>query len=301
MVDILDDDRQRDERVHHRLERHWLGGLRMPFQVIFKWIKIEGTFALNIPLVPVGYRYNRLNHDGPLLTVLISIWPAVSPARAGQHNGPSLEDQHLVDYIKGWKESLVKEVAHLTAADVIQPLVVNQEASTVYVGRFLCPLDPPEELKTDSDQETLANLSQFVAAIPSVASASADNPSVLLPKIWLTCQVNSVESKKKYQKEKDQFELLQTVLDWLIAGDEERAVLLHNYMAALGYEVYVLLGMAVPEGETAYVLYRDKTTRAMRMINPSTGLSTNVTDPTCSMQHVWVLINQNDVKIKSDF
>lgn len=85
------------------------------------------------------------------------------------------------------------------------------------------------------------------------------------------------------------------MLDWLVGGDEERAVLLHNYMAALHYEVYVLLGMAVPEGETAYVLYRDKTSQLLRMINPSTGIATNVTDPTSPMQQVWVLVNQNDV------
>lgn len=85
------------------------------------------------------------------------------------------------------------------------------------------------------------------------------------------------------------------MLDWLVGGDEERAVLLHNYMAALEYEVYILLGMAVPEGETAYVLYRDKTSQSMRMINPSTGLISNVTDPTSPMQQVWVIFNQDDV------
>jgi hypothetical protein len=47
--------------------------------------------------------------------------------------------------------------------------------------------------------------------------------------------------------------LKQTVLGWLVGGDEERAILLHNYLAALHYEVYVLLGMAVPEGETAFL------------------------------------------------
>lgn len=83
----------------------------------------------------------------------------------------------------------------------------------------------------------------------------------------------------------------------MVGGDEERAVLLYNYLAHLRYEVYVLLGMAVPEGETAYVLYKDKTNHTMRMINPSTGFVTNVSDPTCSMQQVWALFNQNDVII----
>jgi hypothetical protein len=91
--------------------------------------------------------------------------------------------------------------------------------------------------------------------------------------------------------------LKQTVLGWLVGGDEERAILLHNYLAALHYEVYVMLGMAVPEGETAFVLYRNKTNQTMRVINSSTGITKNVTDPTGAMQQVWALFNQNDVII----
>lgn len=55
--------------------------------------------------------------------------------------------------------------------------------------------------------------------------------------------------------------------------------------------------MAIPEGETAYVLYKEKTSQTMRMINPSTGLATNVSDPTTPMQQVWAIFNQNDVNI----
>jgi hypothetical protein len=55
--------------------------------------------------------------------------------------------------------------------------------------------------------------------------------------------------------------------------------------------------MAVSEGETAFVLYRNKTNQTMRVINPSTGITTNVTDPTGAMQQVWALFNQNDVII----
>jgi hypothetical protein len=55
--------------------------------------------------------------------------------------------------------------------------------------------------------------------------------------------------------------LKQTVLGWLVGGDEERAILLHNYLAALHYEVYVVLGMAVPEGETAFFIGTKPTRR----------------------------------------
>lgn len=31
VVDLLEDDRQRDTNIHHRLQRHWLGSLQIPF------------------------------------------------------------------------------------------------------------------------------------------------------------------------------------------------------------------------------------------------------------------------------
>ncbi|XP_057380224.1 coiled-coil and C2 domain-containing protein 2A-like [Daphnia carinata] len=274
VVDILDDDRQRDVSVHQRYERHWLGGFKIPFQVVYKWSKIDGTFTLNTPMVPIGYEYNHYNHDGPLLTVLISIHPAVSPPRINQVNGPSMEDEMLVEYVNGWKNSLFKEFPHLDG--LIDPLVVNEKAMTVYIGRYLTPFEPPEQLQGSSDDETLKNLCQFVAAIPS----PPNNQPILTRRIWLTSQ---------------------TVLEWLVGGDEERAVLLHNYMAALHYEVYILLGMAVPEGETAFVLYRNKTNQTMRMISPTTGMSKNVADPTCALQQVWVLFNQDNFWVNTHF
>lgn len=76
---------------------------------------------------------------------------------------------------------------------------------------------------------------------------------------------------------------------------EEKAILLYNYLSGLNFDVYLVLGMAVPEGETAFVLYRDKSTNNQWMVNPSTGIKTDVKDSNCSMQQVWALVNQSDV------
>lgn len=88
-------------------------------------------------------------------------------------------------------------------------------------------------------------------------------------------------------------------MDVLVGGNEERAILLHNYMSSLNYEVYLILGTAVPEGDTAYVLYRDKANRnnnTFVMINPSTGETVDVKDSThCSVLQVWALVNRNEV------
>jgi coiled-coil and C2 domain-containing protein 2A len=40
VVDLMADDRERDVSVHQRYERHWLGGIRIPFASVYKWNKV---------------------------------------------------------------------------------------------------------------------------------------------------------------------------------------------------------------------------------------------------------------------
>ncbi len=102
-----------------------------------------------------------------------------------------MEDEGFVDYVNGWRDGLFKEFPSLTG--LVNPLVINEKAMSVYVGRYLTPLEPPEELKGSSDEETLRNLCQFVSSIPS----ASNNQPVLLPRIWLTCQVKFLEFDQK--------------------------------------------------------------------------------------------------------
>jgi len=44
VVDVLDDDRQRETSLYQRFGRYWLGGMQIPFQVIYKWSKV-----INLP------------------------------------------------------------------------------------------------------------------------------------------------------------------------------------------------------------------------------------------------------------
>ena len=91
-----------------------------------------------------------------------------------------------MEYVNGWRDALVKEIPSLTG--VINPLVVNEKAMTVYVGRYLTQLKPPEELEGATEEETLKNLCQFVSAIPS----APDNQPATFPRIWLTCHVTFI-------------------------------------------------------------------------------------------------------------
>jgi coiled-coil and C2 domain-containing protein 2A len=235
-----------------------------------------------MPFVPIGYEFVRSplmeqQQERPLLTVLISLHPSVSwnpTCRALPINCSlkSKEDQSLVDHIKNWMTGLIKDYSNLNWIQLVNPLVVDQDGESVYLGRFLSPMKPPNDLIVDTDDdETLRNVCQFVAAIAN--SIQPDDP--MLPHIWQSCQ---------------------TTLEWLTGGDQERAVLLFNYMIEFKFDVYLLLGMAVPQGQTAQILYRDKKdTSILWLINPSTGARTNAKDSTGHVQQVWALVNQSQV------
>jgi hypothetical protein len=57
-----------------RKERFWLGSLSVPFSTIWERIKIDGMFAVNIPMLSLGYEKgtSSASSEGPSLAGLIS-------------------------------------------------------------------------------------------------------------------------------------------------------------------------------------------------------------------------------------
>ena len=55
-----------------------------------------------------------------------------------------MEDASLIEYVNDWKADLIKDLPNLNH---VNPLVINEQALSVYIGRYLCPINPPEELK----------------------------------------------------------------------------------------------------------------------------------------------------------
>ena len=94
----------------------------------------------------------------------------------------------------------------------------------------------------------------------------------------------------------------QDTLQLLNAGEEGRAVLLNNYLLALDYETYLALGMAVPDGETVQLLFKDKLhSDTYWLLNSTSGRRTNVKDCTGSMQQIWALVSQDNVLYSSTY
>lgn len=41
LVDLVEDERLRETNIHQRLERHWLGSLRIPFVALFTSTRVN--------------------------------------------------------------------------------------------------------------------------------------------------------------------------------------------------------------------------------------------------------------------
>lgn len=73
-----------------RLERRWLGSLRIPFSTLYLNSKIEGTFCLNTPPMLLGYEhdsrsYGNLNRstgtssNGSLKNTYLTLFLTIDP------------------------------------------------------------------------------------------------------------------------------------------------------------------------------------------------------------------------------
>ncbi|XP_063726786.1 coiled-coil and C2 domain-containing protein 2A-like isoform X2 [Symsagittifera roscoffensis] len=286
-VDLVQDERDRMTTVHHRLERRWLGSIKVPFGTIYLNSKIEGTFRLNTPPVLLGYKDSRelevrttglpevlsdgeeessRGKQGSFISLFATIEPPLAPAEPVKEQFESREDRELIRYAQEWQSALSKAFPKRSFVCI----VVDIQGQSVFASRYVNKLAPPEDVaKPMGDLDETERVARFVANIPFVSDNLAF-PGVC--DIWSTC---------------DQFMAM-------MAGDEEEhAVLLCNYFLHMGLQAYLLMGNAIPEGVTAYVLsfHGDRP----KIWNPSTGSSYATSDPFCPLLSVGTLISNSNV------
>ncbi|KAG7172855.1 Coiled-coil and C2 domain-containing protein 2A-like [Homarus americanus] len=177
--DLLEDDRMRDSTVHHRIEKCWLGSLKIPFSTIYSNTKIEGTFSLEEPVVLLGYSRDTTSavnmgahrpqgepsRSTTHLSIYITLEPTLPPPEPIKAQFESSEPEEVLAASRDWVASLSSRYSRRK----FRTHVLDLSGKLLCLNRFIRPLKPPNELIGENPVENAHRLAWYISLIPSLA------------------------------------------------------------------------------------------------------------------------------------
>lgn len=275
-INIFDEveDVQRERSAQRQVDKHCLGFVKVPLSTIYSQSRIDGTFTVNTPAVLLGYRKensqdrnDRLCSQGQetYITLSISIEPMLVPAKFIRANFESKEDEHLLQASK----KFVKDAYMLYPERPCITTVIDLSGKEVFITRYIRPLNPPKPLLNEhSSNSQDAIVARYVSLIPSLPDRDYLGSCEILSRC-------------------DQF------LTHLTGAKADHAVLLCNYFMFMKKKALLLIGSAIPEGQTAYVLTQEES--QYLIWNPRNGQCYTQYDAFCPLQTVGSLISVDNI------
>jgi len=310
-----------EDEITVQNERRFLGNLTIPFSTIYMEGKVEGTFRLNAPDVCLGYQRRSMavvepgseqaylndareeaegegdegakeegggganKVGGPnnnqliaqaesatYIKILATLEPLLVAPPKDQPQNVSKEDKKLVKYAIHWVERM-QRASRKMKKRTFQVLAPDMHGCNWFLPRYLRPQNPPPGM------DTVIKCAHFVSLVPFLEDWQA---FVGDTDMWCTSQ---------------QF------LD-ILAGDwEEHAILLMNYFQHLSdtnpadceAELFLVIGTGIPEGDTVYVMRRDKKTGDVSLWNASSGIAYAKEDERCPMTMIGCLVTRENI------
>ncbi|XP_061391395.1 coiled-coil and C2 domain-containing protein 2A-like, partial [Musca vetustissima] len=273
-----DDASLKSTDIFQRIQNNWLGEYRIPISVILTQQKIDGVFELNNPKILIGYKRPSLDNitsnsetnimieQFPEIKESIRLWCYISVEPTFEL--PSIQTKCLecseLSEVRQNLNNWSMEAWEMMPEKFLEPLVCTSEGKRICITRLLQAVPPP----VDASENLLDSACRFVSLLSTPKSF---DPCTNFSGVWMNNEL---------------------LLDTTWGSTKDLGVLLCSYLLHLGLQCWLVLGLAYPYGQCAFVLFISE--EEMQFIDPCSGKRYSVKDVFCPLYSIKMVVAPNN-------